>query len=118
MKTFNDFEQCFNWLDKATGSAYKAVIPVVTEQIYKDSNEFTFCDTGEMYQSGEMYQDLKNGIVVERTPYVRRRYYEGGKPGAKSPKQAQAKWFDKTFRKYKKDYIKQAEAIIKKSIRS
>ena len=50
-----------------------------------------------------MNSDFKNGVIVERTPYVRRRYYEGGKAGAGNPK-AQARWFDKTVDKYGDDY--------------
>ncbi len=59
-----------------------------------------------MYASGEIYSQFEKGLVIERTPYVRRRYYEGGKAGAGNRK-AQPRWFEKTINKHKKDYANQ-----------
>ena len=95
----------------------KNFIGVVAEQVYKDSNEFTYRQSGEMYKSGELHNKLQEGIIIERTPYVRRRYYEGGVPGGKNttiienkkptynPK-AQPRWFEKTISKNKEKYKK------------
>lgn len=77
----------------------------IAEQVYKDSNEFTYRESGDMYKSGELHSNFKEGLIVERTPYVRRRYYEGGNAGAGNRK-AQPRWFEKTVSKYKKDYLK------------
>lgn len=76
---------------------------IIAEQVYKDSNEFTYRESGDMYKSGEMHSNFEKGVIIERTPYVRRRYYEGGTPGAGN-KKAQPRWFDKTVAKYKNDY--------------
>lgn len=104
MKTFNNFKDAMNWAIKdVIVKGKSSAIPIVAEQIYKDSNEFTYRESGNMYQSGEHNSDFENGIIVERTPYVRRRYYEGGKPGAGN-RQAQKKWFEKTVSKYGEDY--------------
>lgn len=114
MKKFNNFIECTTFINNATKEGIKKSIGIVAEQIYKDSAEFTYRDTGAMYQSGEANMDLENGVIVERSPYVRRRYYEGGNPGAKSPKEASARWYDKTWARYNEDYKKMsARAIIK-----
>lgn len=114
MKVFKDFKSATNWIkNDVVKKGSENAIPIIAEQIYKDSNEFTYRESGTMYQSGEMHSNFEKGLVIERTPYVRRRYYEGGKAGAGN-RQAQPRWFDKTFAKYKKDYQHQlAEAINK-----
>lgn len=56
-----------------------------------------------MYKTGENNSNFEKGLIIERKPYVRRRYYEGGKPGAGN-KKAQPRWFEATFKKHKNDY--------------
>ena len=63
-----------------------------------------------MYQSGAN-SNFKNGLITERTPYVRRRYFEGGRAGAGN-RNAQPRWFEKTVAKYKKDYQNMASKAI------
>lgn len=104
-KQFKDFNSAFKWAEEVLKEGLEESKEAVAEQVYKDSNEFTYRESGDMYKSGEMHSQFKEGIIIERTPYVRRRYYEGGKPGAGNLK-AQPRWFDKTVAKYKKDYQK------------
>lgn len=106
MKVFKDFKSATNWIKNSIQKGSDDAVETISEQIYKDSNDFTYRESGTMYQSGEMHSKFYlfgEGYVIERTPYVRRRYYEGGTPGAGN-RQAQPRWFDKTFAKYKKDY--------------
>lgn len=105
VKQFNDFEKAFEWGGKVLKNGLETSKELIAEQVYKDSNEFTYRESGDMYKSGEMHSNFKEGIIIERIPYVRRRYYEGGKAGAGN-KKAQPRWFDKTVAKYKKDYQK------------
>lgn len=104
MKKFNDFDSAFKWVKNIVEKGVNDSKETIAEQVYKDSNEFTYRESGDMYKSGEMHSNFKEGIIIERTPYVRRRYYEGGKAGAGN-KKAQPRWFDKTVAKYKKDYL-------------
>ena len=113
-KKFRDFKSAFDWGRKLIQTGTEKALETVTEQIYKDSNEFTYRETGDMYKSGAIYSDFDKGLIVERTPYVRRRYYEGGKAGAKN-KNAQPRWFEKTFSKHKKDYQIQITKAIGKT---
>ena len=105
MKKFNDFNSAFDWTKKIIEKGTQLATETIAEQVYKDSNDFTYRESGDMYKSGELHSNFKEGIIIERTPYVRRRYYEGGKPGAGNRK-AQPRWFDKTVEIHKKDYQK------------
>lgn len=103
MKKFNSFEDAFKWTKEVIENGCVTTEEVLAEQIYKDSNEFTYRESGDMYKSGELHSQFRQGLIIEKTPYVRRRYYEGGKPGAGN-KKAQPRWFEKTVNKYKNDY--------------
>ena len=118
MKNFDNFDSAFNWTKKIIKKGNQLATATIAEQVYKDSNEFTYRESGDMYESGELHSKFKEGLVIERTPYVRRRYYEGGTPGAGN-KKAQPRWFEKTVAKYKKEYQKMvgdAMKIAKKEV--
>lgn len=104
MKTFNNFTDAFKFVGKIVEKGVDDSKEAIAEQVYKDSNEFTYRESGDMYKSGELHSNFKEGVIIERTPYVRRRYYEGGNAGAGN-KKAQPRWFDKTVAKYRKDYL-------------
>ena len=104
MKKFDNFGDVFRYVQHVIDSSKPTFLGTISEQLYKDSNEFTYRESGDMYKSGELHSNFKEGIIVERTPYVRRRYYEGGKAGAGN-KKAQPRWFDKTVAKYKTRYL-------------
>ena len=111
MKTFNDFDSAFNWIERSVKSAKDKAIEVVAEQVYKDSEKYTYRDTGALYDSGQLYSQFDKGTVVLRTPYARRRYYEGGVPSKNA--NAIPQWFEKTKKenttKYRKMYGKAIE---------
>ena len=112
MKKFNNAEDAFKWAKDVIEKGCITAEEKIAEEIYKDSNEFTYRDTGEMYQTGEENSaSWKEGLIIERKPYVRRRYYEGGKPGAGNRK-AQPRWFEKTVAKNNEKYQKQAQKVI------
>ena len=67
-----------------------------------------------MYKSGQLHSKFDEGTITERTPYVRRRYFEGGKPGAGNPN-ARAHWFEETFKIHKSDYEKMYTNSLNKS---
>lgn len=113
MKKFNSFEDAFSWTKEVIEKGCVSAEEVVAEELYKDSDEFTYRESGDMYKSGEMHSKFKQGIITERAPYVRRRYYEGGNPGSGNPK-AQPRWFEKAFEKYRSKYDKQAKETIDK----
>ena len=109
-KEFKDMKSACKWVKQVVDACGNQTRRAVTEQVYKDSNEFTYRESGDMYKSGEANSQFAKGIITERSPYVRRRYYEGGKAGAGNRK-AQPRWFEKTWSKYKDDYQKMCAKI-------
>jgi len=111
MKKFDNPKDAFQWAQDVIATGCFSAEEIVAEQIYKDSNEFTYRESGDMYESGETHSKFKKGIITERTPYVRRRYYEGGKAGSGN-KKAQPRWFERTVEKYRDNYKEQAKKRI------
>ena len=112
-KEFKDFKSACKWLKDVTDACANETRTAIAEQLYADSNEFTYRDKGEMYKSGRTNSDFKKGYVIERSSYVRRRYYEGGKPG-KGNRKAEPRWFEKTWNKYKDDYQSKCVSVFNK----
>lgn len=109
MKSFDSFGDAFKWVNGVVKDTKDTSISIIAEQIYKDSDKYTYRDTGVMYDTGALHSDFKAGYVVERSPYVRRRYYEGGRAGAGN-RMAVPQWFEVTKKEnigtYKKMYAK------------
>jgi len=107
MKSFNNFSDAFKWTKEVVKKGKALAIETIAEEVYKDSDKYTYRDTGAMYNSATLHSNFKDGYVIQRGPYVRRRYYEGGKPG-KGNIHAVIQWFEKTKQenldKYKKQY--------------
>lgn len=94
MKTFNDFNSAFNWIEKIVSKTNGQAIEDIAKQTYEDSKEFTYIDTQTMYDSGEN-SDFKNGYVLIKAPQVRWLYYTSGITPHKN-KQAVPQWFERT----------------------
>jgi hypothetical protein len=109
MKTFNTFKDAFNWVEDILQKTTKEALPIITEQLYKDSDKYTFRDTGAMYDTGAMNSDFDNGIIIERAPQVRMLYYNPNVV-ARGNKMAIPQWLEVTAKEnmntYKNIYIK------------
>ena len=114
-RKFTKTAQVKSFLNEIVTNSSEKFVQTITEQFYKDSEEYTYAESHEMYKSGARFSDFAQGIVSEKTPYVRRRYYEGGNPGAKSPSKAGTHWFERCFNDYKTDYEKQYDEILKQT---
>ena len=112
-KEFKDMKSACKWLKQVVDACSNQTRTAVTEQVYKNSDEFTYRESGEMYKSGKANSQFEKGIIIERSPYVRRRYFEGGEAGAGNIK-AQPRWFEKTWSKYKDNYQKMCAKIFEK----
>lgn len=106
MKSFNNFDTAFNWVEKTITKTNEQMIEETAREVYKDSEEYTYIDTQTMYDSGEN-SDFKGGFVVIRAPQVRWLYYTTGIKGRKN-KAAVPQWFEKTkienIKKYARNY--------------
>jgi hypothetical protein len=52
------------------------VMPQISKEILNDCNEFCKMDTGQLIASSYIHSRPENGILVWRTPYARRQYWE------------------------------------------
>ena len=109
-RVFKKAGDAMTWAKHVMDETNKTYLEDISEQIYKDSEKFTYYDTFAMYKSGALYSQFNKGLIIERSPYVRRRYYEGGRP--RKNQNATRKWFNTTTQKYKKQYIKRYGPIL------
>jgi hypothetical protein len=107
MRKFTNIKDCFQWVNKTVKETSKEAIPEIAREEYKDSEKYTYIDTGDMYNSG-LNSDFENGYVVLKAPQVRWLYYTTWvKP--RHNMQAIPQWHELTKRenmkKYKNIYI-------------
>ena len=113
MKTFNNFNSAFNWVDKIVSDTNKQAIEDIAKQVYEDSKEFTYIDTQTMYDSGEN-SDFKGGYVLIKAPQVRWLYYTNGLTPHKN-KNAVPQWFERTKIENMDSYIKIYSSLFNKN---
>ena len=105
MKSFTDFNDAFNWVEKIIEKTSKKSIPKIAEQEYKDSRKYTYYDTGNMYRSGDTQSNFEKGYVIENAPQVRWLYYTSWiKAGDGNPK-ATPQWHEATKKENMNNYI-------------
>lgn len=106
MRTFKDFNSCFNWIEKAVEDSKEIAKEKIARQVYEDSKKYTYIDTQAMYDSGKD-SDFKNGYVLIKGPQVRWLYYTQGITPHKN-KNAVPQWFEATkienIKKYQQIY--------------
>lgn len=55
--------------------AWRRGLPLLTNEVLRDCNEFAKLDTGALRASAQTASDFSNGIVRWNTPYARRQYW-------------------------------------------
>ena len=68
-------------LEEFQKKAVERMLLMVSMEWLKDSNKYVYKDRGDLQDSAQIHSDFKNGIIRWRTPYARKRFYEGGSPG-------------------------------------
>ena len=116
MRTFKDFNSCFNWIKKAVENSKEISKEKIARQVYEDSKKYTYIDTQTMYDSGQS-SDFKNGYVLIKAPQVRWLYYTQGITPHKN-KNAVPQWFEATKTenktKYQGKYVEVFMSCLKK----
>lgn len=84
------------------------VIPVLSEQVLKDSNFYARMDTGAMIDSSQTASDFDAGKLVWDTPYARKVYYTGSPSKDRNPN-ASLMWAHKAKDAKNKDWQKLAQ---------
>lgn len=105
MKHFNNFSSAFNWIESLITKTTKSSIEAIAKQEYQDSREYTYIDTGEMFESGAS-SDFSNGFVTIKAPQVKWLYYTTWiNAGAGNPR-AVPQWHEKVKSENIGKYIK------------
>lgn len=89
-----------------------AALPVLSEQVLKDSNFYAREDTKTMINSSQYASDLKKGEIVWETPYAKRVYYTGT-PSHDKNVNATLMWFETAKTTCLKTWLKIAEKAFK-----
>lgn len=107
MRTFNNFNSAFGWVNSVIKKTSKGAIPLIAKQEYEDSKKYTYIDTESMYDSGQN-SDFEKGIVLIKAPQVRWLYYTAGIT-PRHNMMAVPQWHEATkrenMRKYENIYI-------------
>lgn len=114
MKNFKGFDSAFKWAKEVVEETSEKSLSTLTEQIYKDSDKYTFRDTGAMFGSGVRDSDFDKGIIIERAPQVRKLYYDP-KITPRGNKMAVPQWFEVTVKENKETYKKIISKLFKDS---
>ena len=87
---------------------------VLSQEWLKDSTKFVYKDRGDLQDSAQLHSRFKEGLIIWRTPYARRRFYLGGTPGDGNRK-ARPRWSEhskaENLQKYKRIQKKLANQV-------
>lgn len=90
-------------------------LPILTEQVLKDSNFYARQDSGALIASSIGATDYKKGILIWNTPYAAKVYYTGT-PSRDVNANASKMWFEVAKSKHLKEWVKLAKKEILKGV--
>ena len=98
-------EQSLVLLETFKRKAEDRLLLVLSQEWLKDSNRYVYKDQGFLQDSAQIHSDFKKGIIRWRTPYARKRFYEGGSAGDGN-RNARPRWSEhsksENIQKYKR----------------
>ena len=98
-------EKSVDLLNTFKRKAEARLLLVLSQEWLKDSNRYVYKDQGFLQDSAQAHSDFKKGVIRWRTPYARRRFYEGGNAGDGNRK-ARPRWSEhsksENIQKYKR----------------
>lgn len=93
------------------GADLNRALPVVTNELLKDSNFYARKDTGDLIESSIKHSDPGKGVIRWHTPYARKMYYTGNPVQDKNPN-ASLMWAHKASAENKDKYRQMIQDII------
>jgi hypothetical protein len=87
-------------------------LPMLTEEILNDCNQYCKEDTGTLIQSSMIHSDFKRGIMKWVTPYARRQYWEIRTAYKDVNPRATWKWVHVAKAKYQAKWTRQAARLM------
>jgi hypothetical protein len=96
-------------------SQIKSIQAPLDALIMADSNYFCPLKTGKLQQSAIINSRIGDGVLVWRTPYARRQYYDYHKPPYQPNPNACGKWFEAAKARWLSKWVKFVNDRIKRS---
>ena len=87
-------------------------LPMLTEEILNDCNQYCKEDTGALIASSMTHSDFKRGIMQWVTPYARRQYWEIRTAYQDVNPRATWKWVHVAKAKYQAKWTRQAARLM------
>lgn len=91
----------------------KEVIPLLTEEIYNDTQEYVKYRDGILAASAQLHSRFKEGLIIWKTPYAARQYWEIQTAYPTHNPLATWKWFHVAKAAHLEKWIKKARALFK-----
>lgn len=91
---------------------WEKALPVLTEEILNDCNQYVKWDTGMLAQSSYIQSDFQHGVMIWETPYARRQYWEIKTAYRDVNPAATWKWVHAAKAKFYKRWTRQAAALM------
>ena len=90
---------------------YANNMEMLASQILRDCNRYCKEDTGMLIMSSLIHSRLKQGLLVWRTPYAARQYYEIKTAHPQPNPNASWRWCEVARNLHQNDWTRQAKAI-------
>lgn len=94
-------------------STWQAGREMISSQILKDCNMYCKEDSGMLIQSSYIHSRLKEGLLIWKTPYAARQYYEIPTAYHDVNPNATWRWVEVAKQNHLAEWVRQAEAIMR-----
>ena len=91
---------------------WNKALPILTEEILNDCNEYTKVDGGELKQSSYRHTKFEEGVMIWQTSYARRQYWEIRTAYKDENPNATWKWVHVAKKKFTAKWIRQAARLM------
>jgi hypothetical protein len=91
---------------------FKAGLAMLSSEILEDCNQYCKEDNGILIQSSHLHSKLDEGLLIWRTPYARRQYYEIKTAYTDVNPGARWKWAHYAKEKHEKEWVRKAQRIM------
>lgn len=90
---------------------WNKALPLLTQEILNDCNEYCKWDEGFLAQSSQTHSKFKEGVMIWQTPYAKRQYWEIKTSLSDNPNRTW-KWVHVARTKLNYKWIKQAALLM------
>ena len=92
--------------------AWKNALPILSEEILNDCNEYCKMDTGALIASSYTHSKFKKGKLIWQTPYAKRQYWEIKTANTDKNPLARYKWVHYARSQHQEKWVRQAAKLM------